>query len=286
MTLTEFIAEIETSLSNYASDIDKITIKMNVIQRLRIFGNNITDIKEKVIKVENSQASLPDEFKSLKLALKLEPFGCNTRGYNITDSYIYRERIENPAYFDEINQEYVTSCHSKIITEKITINNSPVDFYYNYQWLSLVKGIKKDGLSTDCLNLHPSIRDTHRNKINITGQTLNANFPEGSIYIQYNALPTTEDGDIIIPEITTGDILEYIKQYVKVEIAERLIANNMNPLGLAQLYPTWKAELPRLKAAALTESKFAGLSKNWQQGFKAKNRRDISLFNLPRLNFN
>ena len=54
MSLSELIAEIETSLSSYVQDIDRITIKMLVIQRLRIFGNNIAELKETVVKVENS----------------------------------------------------------------------------------------------------------------------------------------------------------------------------------------------------------------------------------------
>jgi hypothetical protein len=49
LKLSEFIAEIENSLSNYAQDIDKTSIKLNVIQQLKIFGRNIAIIKEKVL---------------------------------------------------------------------------------------------------------------------------------------------------------------------------------------------------------------------------------------------
>jgi hypothetical protein len=283
MTLTEFIAELESAFPTYAKDIDKITVKTDVIGRLKIFGNNIAELRETVLKVENSRAILPEDFKSLRLALKVESKGCNSKSQNTTESYIYKERIENPAWYDEINQEYVTSCDSKIITEKITIGNENVEFYYDYEWLSLVKGIKKDTISSECLNLHPSIRDAYKNEINITGNTINTNFREGKIYVQYYGLPT-EDGEIIIPEITTGDILQYIKQYVKVEIAEKLIANNLNPQGIAQLYPNWKAELPILKAAALREAKFFNF-KNWGKKFKTLNRRDIAVYNLPKFRF-
>ena len=146
----------------------------------------------------------------------------------------------------------------------------------------MVKGIKKDGIAVDCLNLHPSIRNSYKKEINISGNTLNANFSEGSVYIQYFSIPSNELGEIEIPEITTGDILEYIKQYIKVEIAEKLIANNQQPGGLAQLYPSWKSELPMLKSAALKEAKFSGLTKNWSKNFKALNKREFAFFNLPR----
>lgn len=285
MTLPEFIAEIESSLSNYAQDIDKSTIKLNVIQQLRIFGLNIADVKEKVLDIKNSKVTLPDEFKSLKLALKLEPIGCEYKGKKeeLEGSYIYRQRIENPMYFDEVNQEYVKTCCQKIITETIKVGESPLKFYYDQQWLSLVKGIQKDTVDTNCLNLHPSIRGNYPNEISITNGVLNANFSEGSIYIQYYALPTDENGEIIIPEITTGDIFRYIEQYVKVKIAEDLIVNNKNPMGIAQIYPMWKQELPMLKRAAITESKYANLPKDWGKKFKALNRRDIAIFELPKI---
>lgn len=286
MTLSEFTAEIENSLESFVSsgDIDRNTIRLNVLTQLRIFGNNITELKEKVLDIENSKVKLPDEFKSLRLALKIEPFGCDSKE-DLSDTYIYRQRIENPAYFDEVNQEYITSCNSKIITETITLNNKAVNFYYHPQWLSLTKGIKKDTLAVDCLNINPAIRNSYPHQINITNTTLNTNFSKGQIYIQYNALPTTDEGEIIIPELTTGDIFRYLEVYIKVKLAEDIIANNKNPQGLTQLYSMWTQQLPQLKRAALVESKFSGLDKNWGKVFKARNKADMSKFNLPNLTF-
>jgi hypothetical protein len=53
----------------------------------------------------------------------------------------------------------------------------------------------------------------------------NTNFKKGLIYIKYNSLPSDENGEITIPIITTGDILRYITNYVKIQIAENLILN-------------------------------------------------------------
>lgn len=285
MTLTELIAEIQSELPTYAQDINKVTVKTNVVQSLRIFGNNIAELKEAVVTVKHSSVFLPADFKSLKIALKIEGSECDNKCDKVRNSYIYKERIENPAWYDEINQVYVTTCNPKIITEKIIISGENVNFKHKYQWLSVVKGLKKDSFAVDCLNLHPSIRDSYSHEINITNGTLNANFKDGLIYIQYYGLPTDEDGDIIIPEITTGDILQYVKMIVKVQLSEYLIANNLNPVGIVQLYPNWKQELVRLKAAALTEAKFAGLDKSWTKKFKELNRRDIAIFELPKFRF-
>lgn len=286
-TLTEFIAEIMAKFPTYEKDIDEVSIKTDVIDRLRKFGNNIAYLNESIEEVINSKVTLPEDFKSLKVGLKITPKYYNITGEekNITESYIYKERIENPAYFDRVTQEYITSCDTKLITEKITINNSNLNCYYQPQWLSLTSGFNKTGFGVDCINLHPSIRNSFPHEINITGKTLNTNFTEGKIYIQYYALPTDEEGEIIIPEYTTGDIYNYIENYVKVRIAEDLIANNLNPKGIVQLYPTWKQEQRELKKAAMTESKFKGAGKQWQSKLKKRNRQEIRKFELPLLNY-
>lgn len=286
-TLTEFTSEIINKFQAYESDIDKISIKMDVIDRLRKLGNNIAYLNESIENVNNSKVLLPEDFKSLKLALKVDPIGYNIEGdkKNITDSYIYKERIENPAYYDEVNQEYITTCDPKIITEKITINNSNLNIYHSPTWLSVTKGFNKSSFGTGCLNLHPTIRNSYPHEININGRTLNTNFSKGQIYIQYYALPSDENGEIVIPEYTTGDIYNYIENYVKIRIAEDLITNNLNPTGIQQLYPVWKEQDRQLKAAALKEAKFKGAGKNWNQRLKKRNRQEIRKFQLPLLNY-
>lgn len=283
--LESFIAEIETTFSNFAEtgDISSISIKMWVIHCLRQMGNNITDLRETIVDVKNSKANLPDSFKSLKLALKLNPDSYSIKGNrkNVEDSYIYKQRIENPAWFDVTTHEYVTSCDTKIVTEKIYMGGEPTEFYYKPEWLSLTKGIKKDVLAVDCQNIHPSIRNSYPHEINITGRTLNTNFKEGQVYIQYNSLPTDEDGEIVIPELTTGDLYHYIENYVKTKIAENLILNQKNPIGIAQLMPLWEQKLPQLKASALRECKFSSFSKGWEAKFAQQNKRNIAVYTLP-----
>ena len=70
----QFVAEIETSLSNYSdsNDIDRQSIKTWLIQALRKFGKNICERNETIVEVKNSMALLPETFKSLTIALKVE----------------------------------------------------------------------------------------------------------------------------------------------------------------------------------------------------------------------
>lgn len=281
MSLKELIAELESTFSNYAEsgDIDRVSIKMWVIHCLRQMGNNITTVNEAVLTVRNSQVLLPETFKSLKLALKLEP-ECEDLSAGELESYIYKQRIENEAYYNPVTHEYETNGNSKIITEKIFLNNDVYTVKYTPTWLSLVKGIKKDSLDTDCLNIHPSIRNSYPHEISINNRSLQANFPFGKIYIQYNSL-YTEDDEIAIPELTVNALYEYIECYCKVKIAEGLIVNNRNPQGLTQLYQMWASQLSQFRHNALTECKFAGLSKGWENRFKKLNQRDFLIYKLP-----
>lgn len=285
MTLSEFTNEIENTFKNYTEtgDIDRISIKMWVIHCLRQMGNNICEVRDAVKDVKNSQVLMPETFKSVKLALKLKPEGYKILGdmQEASNSYIYKQRIEQEAWFNHVTLQYETNCNSKIITEKILLNEQPAEFYYTPQWLSITKGIKKDSFDSECLNLHPSIRNTYPHEISVNNRTINTNFKEGQIYVQYNSLPSDEDEEVVIPEITTGDLVHYVEAYVKTKISENLIANNLNPTGLFQLYGTWKQELRELKRGALTECKFAGLTKGWEQRFKVLNQRQISAFDLP-----
>ncbi len=283
MTLPQLTAEIYEDLSSFSKEINRSSIKTNVINQLRKFGTNVTQLKEKVLIIKNSRVELPDDFLSLRLALRLHGEGYCINGDREPAMQVIRQRIENGAFFDEVSQEYITTCNPKIITEKIAVSNSHVDFYYSPRWLSLVKGIKRDGLDSKCLNIHPSIRNSYPDEINITEGVLNTNFSTGQVYIQYNALQTDEEGQVIIPEYTTRDIVDYITVFCKAKIAEKIIGNNQNPQGLNLLFPGWVQSLPLLKSAALKEARFAGLPKNWSKKFKQKQKEDISFYNLPGL---
>lgn len=290
MLLEEFIVEIETDLSSYAEsgDIDRISIKRWVTNELKRFGNDILEIGEEVLKVENSSTTLPKTFKNLILALKVDVDGYGYEGDRniIENSYIYKQYIENPAYFLDSTGEYQTTCNSKIITEKITINssNSLNVHYNNPKFLSVVKGVKNTGiLDPKCLNINPYIRNKAKYEISITNNHINTNFRNGYIYIQYRMLPTDEDGELMIPETRNGFLEKYLEFYVKSRIVENLIANNRNPQSIAQLLQLYKQESQNYLPLALRESKFNGLGEHWVKKFKTLSNRNIITYNLPKL---
>ena len=286
ITLDEFIAEIESTFKIYAdtNDIDRVLIKTIVINELRKFGKNICDKREAIVDIKNSQVLLPENFKSLILALKLTPneeLDCkdNTEKRLI----IERQHIENPAEWTTTTRDYfVNYCESKIVTEKVYAYNERVDKFYTPHFLSLYKGFSNSSLDTNCLNLHPSIRDSYSDKISITNRTLRANFREGKIYIQYNSLPEDEEGEIVIPIITTGSILNHIKNKVRIELGQHLILSQLNTSGLKELLPIWLQNERLYFIEAKSEANWAGMNqKEWTKQRQLRNRVEQNRFNLP-----
>ena len=278
ISLEQFTAEIETSLSNYAesNDIDRQSIKTWVIQALRKFGKNICEKNEIVVEVKNSRALLPEGFKSLTFAVKVK-----TKPFTDEESkqlILERKYIENEAIWDSLSQSYITDyCTTKIVTEKIYSNTEPPKFY-GYELLALSQNINKDTIDSSCFNLHPYIANNKPNEISIVARTLSTNFKEGFVFLRYNSLPSDKNGEIEIPIITTGEIYDYIENNVKWKLAENLIGNNKNASGLKELYSTWKQQERPMLHAAQCESKMSGLSPNWQMKVYKQN-----LYNRKRL---
>ena len=286
ITLDEFIAEIESTFKIYAdtNDIDRVLIKTIVINELRKFGKNICDKREAIVDIKNSQVLLPENFKSLILALKLTPneeLDCkdNTEKRLI----IERQHIENPAEWTTTTRDYfVNYCESKIVTEKVYAYNERVDKFYTPHFLSLYKGFSNSSLDTNCLNLHPSIRDSYSDKISITNRTLRTNFREGKIYIQYNSLPEDEEGEIVIPILSTGSILNHIKNKVRIELGQHLILSQLNTSGLKELLPIWLQNERLYFIEAKSEANWAGMNqKEWTKQRQQRNRVEQNRFNLP-----
>lgn len=282
MTLEEFIAEIENTFKNYTEtgDVSRLSIKTWVIECLREFGKNICEKNEDFLEVRNSSAKLPENFKSLILAVRLHNVDYDQSTQK--DSYVYEEIIENPGYYDWTTNQFVTNCDGKLITKKIITPTETVKRYYQPQYLSIVKGFNKRSFDVDCINLNPAIRDAEPYKINITNTTLNTNFKTGEIYIQYNSFPLDEDGEIIIPEYTTGDLVKYVSNFVKIKLAEELILNNKNPTGIQNLIPMWLQKEVPLRNAAMSECTFNSLSSNWTKKYKQRLQAEENKFNLPR----
>lgn len=225
----EFIAEIKSDFSKLdeAGLIDEISIERDIELALKKFGNGVTQLQDTVLEVVNGKVSLPKGFYSLDVAFKCEPKGYSNEGTiehnTLQESNFFVRRTQR-------DKEWV-SCDScctnekeTTITEKLYFkDNKSVDFHYHRpQLLRLGKSFKKSKCTKDCRNKF--VKESPY-EIVIIGNTLQANFDKGYIYMKYRGLMLDEDGELGIPESPNGNLVLYLEYFVKKRIAERLIAN-------------------------------------------------------------
>jgi hypothetical protein len=287
LTFDQFIQELFTDFKSYEQDIDKLSIKRYVIGELKRFGNNILSTNETVLTVKNSQATLPENFRALKLAVKVEPHSYSTDECDEKDldrSIWYKTTIENQATFDQVTLEYIESCcPPRIIKHIVPIGRGFLHTYYqNPTLLTLTKGINRTLLTKDCLNLPNQYRDVSKHQISITGNNVNTNFTEGFIYIQYTGLEM-EDGELVIPEGWHGNLPRYLLSFCKAKITENLIVNNKNPQSLGQMLQMFRQDALRDFQLAQTEWKFDAMGENIRQEIKRRNRREFLQYNIRQL---
>src|SRR5690606_36759735 len=279
ISIKELLAEVESKFPILADsgELDKTSIYTTVLSELRKFGVDALQKRRAVVQIQNGRGILPDNFKKLKEARRIDYHCHEVENSTVGDTcnYITREYIENPAYYDQISGNYVITCDPKVVTEKITIHNTNVDVKYKSEYVEIVDGVFSDSISPDCVNR--KVKSPH--KISVTNLTVNANFDKGSLYIEYYALPTNESGEISVPLITTGDLYNYILNKIQINIAEFLIANNLNPQGIQSLYQVWLQQDRILRAAAESEVKFHGLKDGWNKRMKVVNQANYNKYN-------
>lgn len=272
ISIDELIAEVESRFPILADsgEIDKTSIYTSILSELRKFGVDALQKRRGIVQIENGRGRLPDNFKKLKEARRID-YHCHefeNKTVGDTYNYITREYIENPAYYDQISGNYIITCDPKVITEKITIHNTNVDVRYQSEYVEIYDGTFSDSIAADCVNRR--IKSPH--KISVTNLTVNANFDKGRLYIEYYSLPTNEDGDISVPIMTSGALYDYILNKIKIDIAELLIVNNLNPQGITTLYQKWVQDDRILRSAAESEVNFHGLKDGWNKRLKAVNQ--------------
>lgn len=285
-TIKQIISEIETELSSFAEsgDIDRNSIKRRCILEMNRFGNNLLSKNETILDITNSQVELPENFRSLKLALKLDPFGMYADEVDQEElgTYLSKKTIVNPVYYDRVSNEYIDSCKTKVVEEIITLHSGTAKVGYTPQWLTIVPSINRQGYAVDCANLSKELRGKGYNQISINNKILQTNFSIGKVYIQFNGYELDDEGEIIVPEGWHGNLEKYLIAYNLKEITKTLIANNKNPQSLSQLLPVYIQESNDYFKLAQTEWKFIG-SKGWEDKVIKNNRKRFNSFSLPRM---
>lgn len=273
MTRKQLIAEVLSDLRQYDESglIDYRSVNLWIKSELKRFGANITTLTERVLEVENGQADLPEDFWSLHLAVK-----CTQDSYefekgskqDVQDSQYYTQRIENTYEWDNLSGTHKKTNYKEII-EKTYYNNTVINFRYaNPVILKLTKGIKKEYCSQGCKNLQKQLTNAAQYEINILGNKIQANFDKGHIYMQYNAIPSDETGDLYIPDVVS--LQEYLMYFVKRKILEGLWLND-DDLNLVNKLTYIKQQEREYFSLAMTTVKFESLnSSDWANKLRKK----------------
>lgn len=271
------ISKVRRDLSKYddAGLIDDNELYNDAVHAMKAFGNDLCERHEAVIEVKNGFAKLPENFFSLYLAVKCEPFYYTKETVDektLHSSLFYKERVELSSTWNEC-QDCPQQFTEKIIKENIYYDNvgSKLTFHYhNPILLRLMPGVERSACAKDCRN---SFNISSPYEINIVRRgTLQTNFDEGTIYLQFNGLPVDEEGHLDIPETDNGFLQTYIEYYLKRRLAEQLIANG-DAQGLQNLFQTYIQQEQLFLRKAGNELKFKKLdTKNLRRKMVRYNR--------------
>jgi hypothetical protein len=282
MELSEFIAEIKTSMKSYdaANLIDEISIQNWVIDELKRFGANIMDLQDFVLHIKNGQARLPDNYWHLRIAARVYADRYKNLDGNDEDVRYSRalyDTVERGATWTP--EGVCKEITEKTVTERIYINKDRVELHYsNPILLQVSKGVIQKKGDFNCINLSNSMAVKSPFTVVINNRTIQANFSEGVIYLQYYGLLADDDGNIIIPETQHNRLKTYLEYYVKYKILEDLMLNgdDRNVGSLMQLFDQ-KAKLHFENA--MTEAKWESL--NWKETsrkLKNQSKRKMRVF--------
>lgn len=222
ITLKNIIAEVRTDLAQYESAgmLDEIALRNWAKRALKTFGNLVTTLNEKTIEVKNGKAKLPEDFYSLYAAAKCDPKRCEIiKGdeSDLVDTFFYRIRTEALKTFDN-QSNVIQEGEYKEVVEKIYLRGGSVEadlYFHRPTLLKLTRGIKKEHCHSECKNLSKQLTSSSPWEINILGDFIQTNFSEGFIYLQYFGLEKDEEGEIIIPELSNDQLVEYITYHLK-----------------------------------------------------------------------
>lgn len=279
MKRKELIAEILSDLRQYDESglIDYRSVNLWIKNELKRFGANITVRTEKFLDVENGETELPEDFWNLHLAAKCTRDShefVNGSRQDVQDSQYWTQRIENTYVWDNLAGTHKKESYKEII-EKTYHNNTEIRTRYKDPViLKLTKGLKKEYCAQGCKNLQSSLTHSAPHEINIVGNKIQTNFKRGVIYIQYNALPSDEDGDLYIPDVV--NLQEYLMYFVKRKILEGIWMND-DDVNLVNKLQYIKQQEREYFGLAMTQVKFEGLG-NWSQRLKKRMVQDTNRF--------
>lgn len=281
MIFSELLASMKGLFKSYDSVglIEDISVYDWYLECLKEFGTLPFEMYEEVIQVKNGRASLPKGFRKLLLAAKCEPFTYSTKHKDhLQDARFWRERHEKTASWDSCDDCCVEESE-KYIVEKMYYREYECDYYYkNPILLRLTEGVNKKMCTSDCTNLKVQSSPFEINIVK--GNTLQANFKEGTIFLRYRGFEEDEEGFVEVPETFNGHLEKYVESYVKSKIMESIMANGDATTNEATLFQLYRQDSRDNKIKAMTELKAKNFGKEARTKYKNRLRLETAKFKL------
>lgn len=214
-TLDQIVAEVQSKLKVYdqANLLDFINIKNWIKKGIKEFGGDIMEQHETFLTVVNGKVKLPDNFWSLKAAVKCNPHGYSksTEDKISIQKVISRTTREEFSYLNNFTHELNYCPEDRYIVETVEFigKEDPVDLIYEPEHLKLIPTVHRVRCEEGCPNLMQRQQKYHIS-IDRNHNILTTNFNEGKIFLWYRGLPSDEEGNLIVPSTKRDELKDYL----------------------------------------------------------------------------
>ena len=285
MTRKQIIAEIKNKLKVYDQQglLDDISINNWIKENIKEFGGNIMYEYQTALIVEKGRAKLPDNFWSLKAAVK-----CEQEGYAEAKEDTIKQAQRRISYLEwtEINDYYNwlegKPCKededTKYITETLffEVPKQSYTFYYNQPTLlNLKPHVHKVRCDANCPNIQ--VDSEYDISIDENHNYITTNFNEGFIWLWYKGLPCDERGDLEIPDTSRDKLKNYIIYFAIVRTLQDLLLSEDDTTGVIQKLNVFEPLKNEYYYAAKSESISKGLA-GWSKKLINNNRRNTNKY--------
>lgn len=273
------LATIQKRMKKYDSMglIDPEDVFDFMIKGLKIFGQNIMELQDKVVHVSNGRAVAPKGLQIIKAA-----YHCDPKGYWAEEGF--KDNIQEAIFWKEIKtsgikwdscEECCTDTTSDTVVETIYYDDRKVNFYYNNP-IPLVptKSMNRDNCAKEFRRIlgYDSPYD-----LNLRGETIEVNFTKGTIYLRFYGIPMDGEGIPFVPVSQHEQLETYILYYIQRRLMEQWWLN-----GDVESVQTRIQYLLRMendtKSLAMTEVKFSTLSPKSFRKIKQMNRLETAKY--------
>lgn len=240
----EIVDLVLLEMSSYfdANMIDESLLYSEIASCMQWMGAKVLPTKKTTIMIDNYTGNLPDDFKSLDMALACTAYEFKITNNNAIGSY-ERTIVEIPACKtacdycrDECGNLYEINLQFEQHKYKVQ------DLY------PLVVSTTSEGCDLDCMNPVSDFYD-----ITILNNQMHTQFENGTVYIEYKSKLVTES-EILVPD--TYEVKEWLKFQLHYVIFRKLYRNG--DANVERRYQESKQEADMWKGMVWTRWKQKG----------------------------